>query len=192
MDNVARGESSLFELAFETLRSTHDLGRARAWYDQAFAELGKDPRQFDPELLWVWYIDYSLILQRAGDVESAGRLIRDLETHFDAQAREGIIVSGNEDHLQKLYAEVRAIRGDADATVAALRQAVRDGDTCAVCIRTFPHFDSVRDDPGFVAVLAELEAKIATQRKRLAQEGMLLTPQQVMALENFDFDPFVE
>lgn len=192
MDNVARGESSLFTLAFETLRFTHDLRRTRTLYDQAFAELGKDPKQFDPELLWVWYIDYALILQRTGDVESAGRLIRDLETHFDAQARDGIVVSGNEDHLQRLYAEVHAIRGDAGATVAALQQAVRDGDTCAVCIRTFPHFDSVRDDPGFVAVLAELEAKNAAQRERLAQEGMLLTPQQVMALEDFEFDPFVE
>ena len=27
-------------------------------------------------------------------------------------------------------------------------------------------------------------------RQRLADEGMLLTPEEVLALEDFDFDPF--
>ena len=35
------------------------------------------------------------------------------------------------------------------------------------------------------------EAKLATQRQRLADEGMLLTPEEVLQLEGFSFDPFL-
>ncbi len=57
-------------------------------------------------------------------------------------------------------------------------------------MREFPIFDSLRSEPAFKEYLADMEASNAAYRKKLADEGMLLTPAEVMALKDFDFDPF--
>jgi hypothetical protein len=46
------------------------------------------------------------------------------------------------------------------------------------CLRTWPG-DSLRDDPGFTSLLEEQEARLAAQRRRLEEEGLLLTPAQL-------------
>jgi hypothetical protein len=56
----------------------------------------------------------------------------------------------------------------------------------------WPHWDNLRDEPEFDRVLAEMEASKAVQRQRLADEGMLLTPEEVLQLEDFSYDPFLE
>jgi hypothetical protein len=48
----------------------------------------------------------------------------------------------------------------------------------------------LRDDPAFAALIAELKAKVDAQRQRLADEGMLLRPDELLALEVLSFDPF--
>lgn len=136
------------------------------------------------------YIDYALVLQRAGDTEAAADLIGQIEALFKLQIGQGVKVNGFLDRMQFLYAKILATRGDRAAAIAALRQGIRDGERCIQCYKTFPHFDSIRDDPGYHEVVAELESVLAAQRQRLADEGMLLTPAEVMALEEFDFDPF--
>jgi TolB-like protein len=187
---VARGRSDELELAFLTLRITRDLERTRPIYEKGFAEISKDPALFDPDMFWVLYIDYALILKRAGDTDKAGGLIRDMRTHFDAQIAEGVMINVYLDHLRYLYAKLLAINGETDEAVAQISQAVADGFSCIQCMG-FPHFDSIRDEPGFIAVRQELESRIASQRQRLADEGMLLTPEEVMALKDFSFDPFL-
>ena len=93
------------------------------------------------------------------------------------------------DHLQFLYAKLQGALNNAPGAVAALQQALREGHRCVPCLG-FPHFDTVRDDPGFVAVLHDYEMKVAADRQRLADEGMLLTPEQVLQLKDFSFDSF--
>jgi hypothetical protein len=53
-----------------------------------------------------------------------------------------------------------------------------------------PHFDSLRDNAAFEALITGQEAKLATQRQRLDDEGMLLTPAEVLQNKNLSFDPF--
>jgi TolB-like protein/Flp pilus assembly protein TadD len=176
-------------LSFLTVRITHDLDRARQYYDEGFAGDGLDPRIFDPDLHWVHYIDYALILQRAGEVEAAADLAAQIQAHFDRQIADGIEVAWTGDHLQFLYAKLQGALNNAPGAVAALQQALRQGHRCVPCLG-FPHFDTVRDDPGFVAVLHDYETTVAADRQRLADEGMLLTPEQVLQPKDFSFDPF--
>jgi TolB-like protein/tetratricopeptide (TPR) repeat protein len=180
----------LGELAFVVLRTTHDLERTRELLERGFEEAGWDPQAFNPEWFWVFYIDYALVLQHAGETEAAADLISQMEALFKLQIGQGVKVNGFLDRMQFLYAKVLATRGDTAAAIAALRQGIRDGERCILCYETFPHFDSIRDDPGYHEVVAELESALVEQRQRLADEGMLLTPTEVMALEDFDFDPF--
>ena len=65
------------------------------------------------------------------------------------------------------------------------------GLTCLWCLRLEPHFDSLRDDADFISLIGEQEAKIAVQRQRLADESMLLTPEEVLQLQDFSFNPFL-
>jgi adenylate cyclase len=190
-DAVERGRSDKLEQAFVTLRFTHDLERTRPIYEKGFAKIGKDPTRFDPDMFWVLYIDYALILQRAGETDKASGLILAMKTFFDAQIARGVLINVYLDHLQYLYATLLAINGETDEAVVQISQAVQDGFSCIGCMK-FPHFDSIHDEPGFVAAREALEARLAAQRQRLADEGMLLTPEQVMALEDFDFDPFAD
>jgi len=176
-------------LGLLTVRFTHDLDQARRYYDEGFAGAGLDPRVFDPDLYWVHYIDYALILQRAGEVEAAADLAGQIQAHFDRQIADGIEVAWTGDHLQFLYAKLQGALNNVPGAVAALQQALREGHRCVPCLG-FPHFDAVRDDPGFVAVLHDYEAAVAADRQRLADEGMLLTPEQVLQLKDFSFDPF--
>ena len=44
----------------------------------------------------------------------------------------------------------------------------------------------------FEGLIVEQEAKLATQRQRLNDEGMLLTPAEVLQLDSFSFDPFAD
>jgi TolB-like protein len=188
-DYFERGMGTELGMAFAMLRFTHDLERTRPVYEKGFARIGKDPTQFDPDTFWVFYIDCALILKRAGDTYTASGLIRDISAHFDRQIAEGVMINVFLDHMHYLYARLLSVNGETDKAVAQIRQAVRDGFSCIQCMG-FPHFDSIRDEPGFIAARTELESRIAAQRQRLADEGMLLTPEQVMALEDFDFDPF--
>jgi TolB-like protein/tetratricopeptide (TPR) repeat protein len=187
---VARGDGTNLGLAFVVLRTTHDLERTRELLERGFEEAGWDPQAFNPEWLWVFYIDYALVLQHAGETEAAADLIGQMEALFKRQIGQGVKVNGFLDRMQFLYAKVLATRGDTAAAVAALRQGIRDGERCIQCYETFPHFDSIREDPGYHEVVAELESVLVEQRQRLADEGLLLTPTEVMALADFDFDPF--
>jgi TolB-like protein len=186
---LQRGEIVDQELAWWTIRIGRDYGRARPLYEQGFAKFGQDYPRLDPDQYWPWYIDYALILQRTGEPQRAMELIRDARALIDKQLADRVVSSAGH-YLRFLMAQLYAMSGDTRAAAAALRQAVKDGFTCPGCLRDFPHFDDLRDDPAFTALIAELNAKVAAQRQRLADEGMLLTPGELMQLEDFSFDPF--
>ena len=70
------------------------------------------------------------------------------------------------------------------------KPAVPWSQTCAWCLKHFPNFDSLRDEPAFNEVINELEARNAAQRRDLADRGLLLTPQELLQLQDYSFDPF--
>ena len=95
-------------------------------------------------------------------------------------------------NLNLYLAQLNAISGKTEQAMTALRNAASEGGlTCTHCLHNFPHYDSLRDDPAFNLLIADQEAKNAAQRQSLADDGMLLTPEQVLQLEEFSFDPFV-
>ncbi len=83
--------------------------------------------------------------------------------------------------------------GDTRLAMAELRRAADQPGVlwCIWCLRHWPHWDNLRDDPDFEALIADQEVKLAAIRQRLADEGMLLTPEEVVQLDDFSFDPFL-
>ena len=129
-------------------------------------------------------------MPRPGFTERATQLIAEINRLVTSQLSEGVVVGPIDTHLQVALAQINAMSRDSHEAVIALRHAFEDGYLCAYCLRTFPHFDNLRDEPSFIALLAEYDAKIAIQRQGLADAGMLLAPKELLALEEFTFDPF--
>jgi tetratricopeptide (TPR) repeat protein len=176
---------------------TGDLERVRPLYEQGFAKMGRDISQFDAALFWPFYISYAFVLQRTGDPEKAEGLIRDIQSVVDSQYDQGVkTLILNDFHLQGISARLHAMKGETEETLEALRRAVEDGFACWPCIRFDRGFDAVRNDPDIEAFLSDAQSRdaerTARQLRRLREEGLLLTPEEVLALEDFDFDPFAE
>ena len=89
---------------------------------------------------------------------------------------------------------LHAMSGNTRQAIAELRNAAdQEGVlSCTWCLRHWPHWDKVRSNPDFEALIVEQEAKLTALRQRLAAEGILLTPRQVLELENFSFNPFAQ
>ena len=161
---------------------THDYRRARKAFETAF------PDGFRPEETQDLSVDYLLALQRTlGNERVIGRIDKAI-AYFESQPERRF---ESEFDPRFFLATLYAMKGDSEATVRALRQDAADGGlSCTVCLRVWPHFDPVRDDAVFKAFVAEAEAHTAAERQRLTDENLLLTPAQVLAHKDFDFDPF--
>lgn len=104
------------------------------------------------------------LLLRSGRAGEAEPILAAVEERARAD-----LASGTEYYaVPVVLAEVAAVRGDADAAVRRLRQAVRLGLTDARGLSGDPVFERIRDEPGFRAVVAELERRLEALRARLA------------------------
>jgi len=186
---MQRGDLSDPGYAFWTLRLLHDFKNARKNYERGFDKLHRNPMDFDPDIDWSSYVDYAEILKRAGEMEKALALIDQIQPMIEKQIADGVVVNGAFP-LQINLAELLATRGDTESAVNAIRQALEDGFTSVGYLGVDPQFDDIRDDPGFRAVSAEIKAKLMSQRQTLADEGMLLTPGELLQLGDCHFDPF--
>jgi TolB-like protein/tetratricopeptide (TPR) repeat protein len=184
-----RGELTDEEYAFWSLRLLHDFDDARQIYEQSFAKMGRNLVSFDPDIEWSWYLDYAAILKHDGDMDAALALIDQVQPLIEKQVADGVLI-GRFLQLQLSLAEAHAIRGETEESVKALRQAFNDGFTTSPYLRVDPHFDDMRQDPGFQAVYSEIEAKLMSQHQDLVDEGMLLTPEQALQLGGCPYDPF--
>jgi len=166
-----------------------DYDRAMAIWERGRLESGQsEPNTWEPDGI----VDYALALQRTGELERADELINETLTRIETQIAGGLIwdVYGV-NHLAFYAATLHALRGDTQQVLAALREDYRGRyGSCYSCLRGWPHFDYLHGDPEFDALLAEQDAQRAAVRQQLIDEGMLLTPQEVRDLEDFDFDPF--
>jgi Tfp pilus assembly protein PilF len=137
---------------------------ARARYAKTFPELLAAPA---PKVHGANYgpaIDLSLVLQRTGEAVRAGELLARSQDYIRTVARLGLFGYGIAD------VQIYALQGQKSAALVALRQAERDG--WRLGWRYFRDFDpnlaSIRNEPEFKAVFADIERDMARQRAKLA------------------------
>jgi TolB-like protein/Flp pilus assembly protein TadD len=168
-----------------------DFEAARRVIEQAQPNLAQDPPIFDPDI-WQQMVDYALILQRTGSPQRAGMLLTKARALVEAQIAAGV-VRGPRGPLLVSLAAIRTLQGQSREALASLRTAAQQGElNCSFCLKFGLYYDSLRGETGFAELLAGLDSKLAVQRQQLADEGLLLTPEQVLQMENFEYDPFVE
>ena len=138
--------------------------QARARYLKAFPEL------FDNELPALnsrsarAIVDLALVLQRSGEEQRAAILLDHSEEYFRTRPRMGFSGYGVND------VRIHAIRGDKSLALAKLREAEQAG--WRFLWRYYRDYDSslasIRNEPEFKAVFADIERDIAQQRANLA------------------------
>ena len=145
----------------------HDLRRgdyatARARYAKAF------PQLFVKELLtfadFFAAIDLALVLQHTGEGERARTLLAASEAYLQTIPRMGPLGYGISD------VAIHALRGDTAKALASLREAEQDGWRRRWrYYRDFdPNLASIRNEPEFKAIFADIERDMAQQRARLS------------------------
>ena len=154
---------SLYLIRDDDLRKG-DHTRARARYAKAFPELfAKElPRLTDADAFAA--IELALVLQHTGEGERAKALLDHSEAYLRTIPRLGGSGYGIMD------VAIHALRGDTSTALAKLRQAEQTGwRTSWRYHRDFnPAFASIRNEPEFKAIFADIERDMARQRAALA------------------------
>jgi TolB-like protein/cytochrome c-type biogenesis protein CcmH/NrfG len=136
--------------------------------------------------------DYAFVLQQTGETDLARDLIDERLARIEQQMAAGVIF---EDWWElKFYAAaLHAMRGENLQSLDYLIQdAENSGLSSLTALKLWPHFDGLRHHPEFQAMLAEQDKLSAHWLQRLEEEGLLMGPEEVLALQEFDFDPFAE
>lgn len=159
-----RGDDRSLALLRDAALAADDPRSARALYERGFPELlAKSPvidaRNFGAA------VDLALVLLKTGEAELATEILQRAEGWVLAHPRLGIRGYGIAD------ARIRLLRGENDAALELLREAVKSG-WRGPYWRYYRDFDPVlapiRDDPEFKAAFAHIERDIARQRSELA------------------------
>lgn len=169
--------------------ATDDPGAAREAWERGLTELGwnKLDDWGAPNL-----IDYYLVLERTGALDRATELAEEAESLIETQSAAGMVNYGEWETYQagvRFYAAaLHAMRGDKEGAMELL---VKDGsngsEPCIRCLKTWPHFDPLRGDAEFEALLLQFNSERAAQSRHLAGLGLLLTPVEVLARQDSDF-----
>ena len=153
----------LFLLRDDYLRKG-DYAGARARYEKAFPGLfAKELPTFKERDAFA-AIDLAVVLQHTGEGDRAKALLDRSEAYFRATPRMGAFGSG--------YSDVRisALRGEKLKALASLREAEKAH--CRAFWRYYRDFDpalaSIRNEPEFKAIFADIERDMARQRAALA------------------------
>ena len=138
---------------------------ARLRYEKAYAVLlGPTPPTIDGSS-WKAAIDVALVLQAAGDRATASALLDSAEQFIRTIPRLGVAGYGIAD------VQIHALRGEKSRALAALREAEQAGWRGPFWryYRDFdPNLASIRNEPEFKAVFADIERDMARQRAKLA------------------------
>jgi len=144
-----------------------DLEAARARYAAGFPELLAATPQVDVTNLQL-AIDLALVLQKMGDASKANELLNASELVIRKSPRLGFVGYGISD------VQIHALRDDKRKALAALRAAEAAGwrgPTWRYYRDIDPNLASIRDEPEFKAVFADIERDIARQRAELAKRS---------------------
>lgn len=142
-----------------------DFQSARARYAAGYPELlnSTGPQVSSANLLLA--IDLALVFQRIGDVSSANALLDASELAIRPIPRLGFAGYGVAD------AHIHALRGDKVQALAALREAEKAGwrgPAWRYYRDVDPNLASIRNEPEFKAVFADIKRDMARQRAALA------------------------
>ena len=137
---------------------------ARARYAKAFPELLADEPPLVNGLNYRAAVDLAVVLQKTGERDRANHLLDRSAQFIRTMPRMGTYGYGIMD------VEIYALRGQRREALAALRQAEKE--RWRSLWRYYRDFDpalaSIRNDPEFKAVFADIERDMAGQRARLA------------------------
>jgi hypothetical protein len=150
-----------------------DFSRALTALEYGLTPPGSSEPQIESngDINWSAWTNYTLALQRTGN--------------------EDRVVVTNGWSIDFLLATFHAQAGDDQQALARLERTMNAGlALCARCLRNSATFDTLRGRPRFEALVTRVDDERAAQRRKLADEGLLLTPDAVMALEDYQFDPF--
>jgi len=146
-----------------------DYGEALAWYRQRVPELFDDPAQIDATNIEK-AADLAHLLQAAGQQEEARRILEDVVLRYD----EMYSIGAANWPLGSAKAQALALLGKPDEAVAELSRIIKDGWRMSWRFDTElnPSFDTIRDDPRFRSLIAEIESDIEQQKKAFAESGL--------------------
>ena len=144
---------------------TNDYASARGRYARSYPELlatgspRVDPGNFGAA------IDFALVLRRSGDDAAADKLLDLSDIAMRGWPRLG------QSGFAIADVQIHALRGDKTKALSALREAEQAG-WRGPLLRYYrdhdPNLDSIRNEPEFKAVFADIERDMAKQRARLA------------------------
>ena len=158
----------------------HDAKAARDRYARAFPELlGRQTPEIDATNYAV-AIDLALVLQQIRENERAAELLDRSEALIRTLPRMGMW------GYQIADAQIYALRGQKPEALAALRASEKAGWRGPLWryYRDFdPNLASIRNDPEFKAVFADIERHMAQQRARLAARPKI-APLELSAITN--------
>jgi len=159
-----KDQAGLLVLAVADLNN-REASAARARYAKAYPDLlTREPPQIDPSNVDA-AVSLASILQVTGDRERAIQLLDGSERAIRRITRLGVLGYGITD------VRIHALRGDKDRALTALREAEEAGWRGPLW-RFYRDFDpalaSIRNEPEFKAVFADIERDMARQRAELA------------------------
>jgi hypothetical protein len=110
-------------------------------------------------------INLALVLSKTGEQERADLLLNRSLQHIETIPRLGDRGYGIAD------VEIYALRGDKQQALSALRQAIDEGwrGFWWYSLQYSPTLESLRDEPEFQAMVAEIEADMAVQLARVRE-----------------------
>ena len=176
------------ELAQLAVRYNRKLNVAREIFEAIFERRNADQDAVDP-YNWDDHLAYAQLLFLQGEHQRANALFSQVESIIQTQLDAGVVNGQYGHNLYELMGGLLAMTGEHARAIEMLNRGAELGSLCAHCLRHFSQFDSLRADPGFQQVLANAATHAAAQRRKLQDEGMLLTPEEVLAMPSFDFDP---
>jgi TolB-like protein/Tfp pilus assembly protein PilF len=138
---------------------------ARALYEQSSPELLNEGDPTVDGSNWWAAIDLALVLSKTGEQERADLLLDRSLQHIQTLHRlgfQGYLISD---------VEIYALQGEKQKALSALRQAIDAGwrRFWWYLLKNDPALESLHDEPEFQAMVAEIEADMATQLERVRE-----------------------
>ena len=141
-----------------------DYRRARELFQEAYA--------MAPQIRWEWGHSAPVLLGytlwRAGEREKAQSLFADFEVFAHDELKRG----NEAPDLHHSLAAVHAIRGERQEALRWLREAIASGWMNERHLARDPLLESLREEPEFQRMLAQMRAELERQRSVVEREGL--------------------